>query len=102
MTAALIAILAIAAFLFVVAPLFEPARVRPGISSLGSKIALDAIEDLDLEYAAGKISEDGYKTIRSELVKDAALLLARKCGHCNVSIKPTDLFCGNCGERTAE
>lgn len=104
MTLYLIAILACAAFLFVVAPLFEPIQTKLNIFQENSTTALDAIEDLDLEYASGKVSEEGYKAVRSELVKDAALSLAKtqSCGHCRrckVPLKSADLFCGNCGER---
>lgn len=41
------------------------------------KVILDQIEDLDLEYAAGKIPEDAYVSVRDQLVADAASMLRR-------------------------
>jgi ribosomal protein L37E len=40
-------------------------------------LVLDEIVDLDLEHAAGKIAHDSYATVRSRLVAEAAIAMAK-------------------------
>lgn len=85
------------------------------------EITLNKLRDLDFDYQTGKVSEEDYRPLRSQLVAEAAqaieakkledaqleeMLRARrqakaqkeKCPHCGSSMKPDDQFCPVCGQ----
>jgi hypothetical protein len=93
------------------------------------EVVLGNIQDLDFEYKCGKLSEDDYQKIRSEMGAEAALVFqeienieaeadldafirrelnARKskaapattsCSSCGASNPSTNKFCAECGAR---
>ena len=93
------------------------------------EVVLGNIQDLDFEYKCGKLSEDDYQKIRSEMGAEAALVFqeienieaeadldafirrelnARKskaapaatsCSACGASNPSTNKFCAECGAR---
>jgi zinc ribbon protein len=93
------------------------------------EVVLGNIQDLDFEYKCGKLSEDDYQKIRSEMGAEAALVFqeienieaeadldafirrelnARKskaapattsCPSCGASNPSTNKFCAECGAR---
>ena len=84
---------------------------------------LVALRDLDFDYQTGKVVEQDYTVLRSDLLAQAAQLFqpqeaedeaieelirarrealsvneARTCGHCGKKISVDDCFCPGCGE----
>ena len=84
---------------------------------------LVALRDLDFDYQTGKVVEQDYTVLRSDLLAQAAQLIqsqetgdeaveklvrarrealsvveARKCGHCGRKLSADDRFCPGCGE----
>jgi predicted RNA-binding Zn-ribbon protein involved in translation (DUF1610 family) len=84
---------------------------------------LAALRDLDFDYQTGKIAEQDYTILRSELLAQAAQLIgtqetedeaienlirarrkalsevqAPKCGQCDRELSVDDRFCPGCGE----
>jgi RNA polymerase subunit RPABC4/transcription elongation factor Spt4 len=84
---------------------------------------LAALRDLDFDYQTGKIAEQDYTILRSELMVQAAQLIrsqetedeaienlirarrealsvgeARKCSQCGRKLSADDRFCPGCGE----
>jgi hypothetical protein len=130
MEIALFMVIAFSAFLFLAEPLFALEKEAAGSPSSGDPLPpgadgiLDEIVDLDLERAAGKMSEESYATVRRRLVAEAAVALAetrpaasgeqaaqepslestpdhsgaRKiCARCGSSAEADDRFCVECG-----
>lgn len=114
-----IAIAAIGAivFAYLAAPFGEEAprasdaeRPRTRAETTRQDAALDEIEDLDLEHAAGKIPDAAYGPLRAELVSAAAKLLAansraktdRFCPGCGGLVQQEDKFCPGCGSAITE
>lgn len=104
--------------LFVVWPMLSEATLSVAPESFGDapggrSPVLSQIEDLDLEYAAGKIPEASYKKVRDDLIREAALALQPaavtfataagdqavifKCSACGTIASDSDRFCSNCG-----
>ncbi len=83
----LFAVLAAAGLLYAIWPVLSdltaPSTSAPKAERTENTI-LFQIEDLDLEFAAGKIPEEAYRKIRDELVIDAARTLKNANGASHV------------------
>lgn len=107
-------VLLVGGVLFVVWPMLSDAREesKPAADAQDGRLpSLIQIEDLDLEYAAGKIPEASYQKVRNDLIREAASELQpavapapetedaafKKCSSCGTKIESKDQFCFNCG-----
>jgi hypothetical protein len=80
---AVLAIAAIAVFAFVLQPLISSQRRAP-VSTVPARIAdlqarrqylMQAIRDVDFDYASGKMLEDEHQETRSTYIREAATVL---------------------------
>lgn len=117
--------LLVVAFAYVTRPFFEKNRK---VARMSSKVAeaqerervLSALRDLDFDFKTGKIVEEDYQPLRSQLLLEAARLMdaekkeeeqlesliqsrrtSRKvaCPKCGKKIALSDVFCSSCGTR---
>lgn len=111
------------ALAFVSRPFWEKTKKvvkkSPRVDASRRKAVLAALRDLDFDFKTGKVSEEDYQPLRTELVAEAAhyieseknedeqleaLIQARrkapqdmKCEHCGALIEADQHFCAKCG-----
>ena len=119
-------VLATAGLFFVMKPFYTKSSLKSKRASVGNKpeearlAALSALRDLDFDYRTGKVSEDDYPALRSQLLAEAAkyvdlekeqedkiesLIRARKtkgtqeriCDQCGKALDENARFCPHCG-----
>ena len=111
---------------YVVLP-FRQNRPQTATSSEGlaqkvgkREVVLAALRDLDFDFKTGKVSEEDYQPVRSQLMAEAAQYLEQedkeaerlealiqsrrrthqegtKCEHCDAPVKAGQRFCSRCG-----
>ena len=119
MTAVLAVVLVLIVAAFIVSPFLrqahdQPLATGPAGNELWARekaVAVLAITEADFDRATGKLSDDDYRTLRSDyegralqamdelekLETTAAKSVSRFCGGCGNQMASVDIFCGTCG-----
>jgi len=105
--------LALLALAFVLYPLFqEPLAIgrtqRRFIAPQPANSSVDALREIEFDYATGKLSEHDYNQLRSTYTQKAVAAmrgevdeLAVICVLCGPRPEPEAAFCSNCGRSLA-
>jgi hypothetical protein len=78
------AVLAVAALIYVLLPLFDavsPLRARlTGTPALGPESAIDALREIEFDRATGKLSDDDYASLKATYTRSALVELRSRRG----------------------
>jgi hypothetical protein len=106
-------VLALAALAYVLYPLLREGdgRNREPLSSQSDDkaemTAVDALREIEFDYATGKLSDGDYRALKTSYMRDAAAELAesaksaRACPACGAWPEVDAAYCSNCGRALA-
>jgi hypothetical protein len=107
-------VLALAALAYVLYPLLRESdghNLSEPVSSqsddTGEMTAVDALREIEFDYATGKLSDGDYRALKTSYMRDAAAELAdsaksgRACPACGARPEANAAYCSNCGHALA-
>lgn len=105
-------VLALAALAYVLYPLLRESDehdvIKPGSSQRdGTEMtAVDALREIEFDYATGKLSDGDYRALKTSYMRDAAAELTgakpgRACPACGAQPEANAAYCSNCGRALA-
>jgi hypothetical protein len=106
-------VLALAALAYVLYPLLRESDGHNGSERVSSQsddtemTAVNALREVEFDYATGKLSDSDYRALKTSYTRDAAAELAdratsgRECPACGARPEVDAAYCSNCGRALA-
>jgi hypothetical protein len=106
-------VLALAALAYVLYPLLRESDghmvsepVSPQSDGTAEMTAVDALREVEFDYATGKLSDGDYRALKTSYTRDAAVELTgarsgRACPACGARPEVGAAYCSNCGRALA-